>query len=66
MKIQGHDGFVRDERTGAIINNDVNSYKLYKERRKKSREKDKKIQDLQQQVDKLEATLNEVIRHIKS
>ena len=66
MKIQGHDGFVRDEHTGAIINNDINSYQLYKERRKKSREKDKKIQDLQQQVDKLEATLNEVIRQIKS
>ena len=60
-KIKGHQGFVRDEHSGAIINNDKNSYQLYKERLKKSKEKEEKISRLEAEVADLKKFVRELI-----
>lgn len=65
MKIKGQPGFVRDTYSGAVINNDTAAYKLYKERRKKSTEKDRKIEQLEDKVGRLENLVNELIRQNK-
>ena len=65
MKIKGQPGFVRDTHSGAVINNDTEAYKLYKERRKKSTEKDRKIEQLEDKVGRLENLVNELIRQNK-
>tara|TARA_E500000318_G_C3462259_1_gene173133 strand:- start:80 stop:280 length:201 start_codon:yes stop_codon:yes gene_type:complete len=66
MKIKGQPGFIRDTHSGAIINNDIEAYKLYKERRKKSIEKDKKIEQLEDKIGRLENLVNELIRQNKN
>jgi len=65
MKIKGQPGFVRDTYSGAVINNDIEEYKLYKERRKKSIEKDKRIEQLEDKIGRLENLVDELIRQNK-
>jgi hypothetical protein len=62
MKIKGHENFIRDTHSGAIINNDKLAFEQYKLGRKKSKDKDKKIADLESRLKALENLINE---HIK-
>ena len=60
-KIKGHPDFIRDSHSGAIINNDTNSYQLYKKRQEKAKEKDDKISKLEAEVADLKKFVNEMI-----
>jgi hypothetical protein len=46
MKIKGQPGFLRDNSSGAIINNDKDGYLAYKKQRKRVKEKDAEIINL--------------------
>ena len=65
-KIKGQPGFIRDDTSGAIINNDNEAYKLYKNRRKVLKQKDEKINNLQSKVEDLEKLVNELIKQNKN
>ena len=58
-------GYVRDT-SGALINNDVETIKAYKERRRVSLEHTKKIQRLEETVRDLERKLDVVIRKLEN
>ena len=66
MKIKGQPGFVRDSHSGAIINNDTEAYKLYKQRREKIKQKDNEIGELKDKVNRLENLVNELIKQNKN
>ena len=65
MDIQYTSGYVRDT-SGALINNDVETIKAYKERRRVSLEHTKKIQRLEETVKDLERKLDVVIRTLEN
>lgn len=58
-KVRDKDGYVRDNTTGAIINNDKNAFENYKKRRALLKEKEEKIESLEQRLDRLEKLLDE-------
>jgi|MDTB01.2.fsa_nt_gb hypothetical protein len=65
MKIKGQPGFLRDNSSGAIINNDKDGYLAYKKQRKRVKEKDAEIINLKSKVENLENLINELIKQIK-
>ena len=60
IKIKGHDGFIRDDASGAVINTNTNDYLKYKERRKKALEKEQELKELSQKVEALEKLIYEL------
>jgi hypothetical protein len=61
-KVQGHDGLVRDMRTGAIINNDSSAI----EARRKSQNLTTAIDDinnLKEEISEIKALLHELIKN---
>lgn len=61
-KVQGHDGLVRDMRTGAIINNDRSAI----EARRKSQNLTTAIDDinnLKEEISEIKALLHELIKN---
>ncbi len=64
-KVQGHDGLVRDMRTGAIINNDSSAI----EARRKSQNLTTAIDDinnLKEEISEIKALLHELIKNRNS
>ena len=55
----------RRDSSGALINNDVDSYVLYKQKKKATKEQTKKMQELEQRVEYLEEKLDVVFRKLK-
>ena len=54
MKIEGHENFIRDTHSGAVINTNTEEFLKYKERRKRAKQKEEEFNSLQQKVETLE------------
>lgn len=66
IKVKGHDHFVRDPRTNAIINvnkSQYNEYLLHKESKVKEQQK---IQELEENVANMKDDLNEIKSLLRS
>jgi hypothetical protein len=66
VKVKGHDHFVRDPRTNAIINTNksqYNEYLLHKESKVKEQQK---IQELEENVANMKDDLNEIKSLLRS
>jgi len=68
LKVQEHDGLVRDSITGAIINVDENSYKKYKSERNTEKQRlekelvrENRLNTLEKKVDMVEEKLNKIL-----
>ena len=65
IKVSGHDGLVRDENTGAIINVDNSAI----EARRKSKQLNSALQDinmLKDEVSEIKSLLRELIRNARN
>ena len=65
IKIKGHDDFIRDAYSGAVINTNKDEFTKYKERRKLAKEKEQKFESLSQKVERLEKLVHELTRQHK-
>lgn len=65
IKIKGHEDFIRDAYSGAVINTNKQEYIKYKERRKLAKEKEQKFESLSQKVERLEKLVHELTRQHK-
>ena len=62
IKIKGHEDFIRDAYSGAVINTNKQEYIKYKERRRLAKEKEQKFESLSQKVERLEKLVHELTR----
>lgn len=62
MKIEGHENFIRDTHSGAVINTNTEEFLKYKERRKRAKQKEEEFNSLQQKVETLEKLVYELTR----
>ena len=62
IKIKGHEGFIRDADSGAVINNNTEEFLKYKERRKKAKQKEEDFKSLSQKVETLEKLVHELTK----
>lgn len=60
VKVKGHDNFVRDPRTNAIINTNKSEYTEYISRRESKVKEQEKIQTLEQDVADMKSDLEEI------
>ena len=60
MKIEGHSNLVRDPNTNTIVNVDSREYNEYLTRKKSLKNKDIKIESLENQLEELRGDLNEI------
>ena len=65
IKIKGHEDFIRDAYSGAVINTNKQEYIKYKERRRLAKEKEQKFESLSQKVERLEKLVHELTRQHK-
>lgn len=64
IKVDGHDGLFRDEKTQAIINTDVDGYNAYVSRRKRMIEEREKVENLENEVSELKNLIGKLIEKI--
>lgn len=60
LKVQGHEGLVKDTETGAILN--INTHETIKARQRKKlrRQKEAEYQEMKQDVNDLKNDMNEI------
>ena len=61
IPVKGHKHLFRDERSGAIINTDTQSYLQYKKKQKKKNIQENEIQRLRNEVDELKSLISGLI-----
>lgn len=64
MKVDGHEDLIRDEKTQAIINIDIDGYNAYVSRRKRLAEERNKVENLQNEVSELKSLIGKLIEKI--
>ena len=62
IKIKGHEDFIRDAYSGAVINTNKQEYLKYKERRRLAKEKEQQFESLSQKVERLEKLVHELTK----
>ena len=66
VKVKGHDHFVRDPRTNAIINTNKSQYNEYLLQKDSKVKEQQKIQDLEENVANMKDDLNEIKSLLRS
>jgi hypothetical protein len=61
IPVKGHKHLFRDEKSGAIINNDTQGYLQYKKMRDQKINQDNEMQKLRSDVDEIKLLLRELI-----
>tara|TARA_Y100000361_G_C10969682_1_gene243287 strand:- start:116 stop:316 length:201 start_codon:yes stop_codon:yes gene_type:complete len=61
IRVEGHKHLYRDEKSGAIINYDVNAYSQYKKLKDKKISEEEEIKRLRSDIDELKSLLHEVL-----
>ena len=61
IPVKGHKHLFRDEKSGAIINNDTQGYLQYKKMRDQKINQDNEMQKLRSDVDEIKILLRELI-----
>lgn len=60
IKVEGHPNLYRDEKTGAIINNDQNGYDQYVRSLEYRKSQKKEIDDLKSDIDEIKMSLKKL------
>jgi hypothetical protein len=60
LKVQGHEGLVRDVSSGAIISNNNNEYNAYKLKRENELKRQKQIEDQVKELNDLKSEMLEI------
>jgi len=63
-KIAGHDGYARDESSGAVININSNEIRAARERKILRKQKEQEIVDLKNEVGEIKNMLNKLIEKL--
>ena len=63
IKVEGHTHLIRDEESHAIINTDVEQYRLTMRRRQILRNQKEEINSLRQEVSEIKGLLKELINN---
>ena len=66
VKVKGHDHFVRDPRTNAIINTNKSQYNEYLLQKDSKVKEQQKIQELEENVANMKDDLNEIKSLLRS
>lgn len=66
IRVEGHQHLYRDEKTGAIINTDTNSYNQYLSSIQRKKAQKKELSDLRKEIDELKSMLREILDGTKS
>ncbi len=61
IRVEGHKHLYRDEKSGAIINYDVNAYSQYKKLKDKKISEEEEIKRLRSDIDELKSLIHEVL-----
>ena len=60
IKVKGHDHLIRDPKTNSIINTNMSEYNEYISRRDSKLQENRKVQNLESDVDNIKEDLNEI------
>ena len=66
IRVEGHQHLYRDEKTGAIINTDTNSYNQYLSSIQRKKSQKKELSDMRKEIDELKSMLKEILDGPKS
>ena len=64
VKVEGHNGLVRDTKSGAILNINSNEVEQARERKRLRRQKDKEFEDLKNEVGEIKDLLHKLIERL--
>ena len=64
VKIEGHRGFVRDKKSGAIINTNKEEIEAAKKRKAERLNKDKELSDLKDEVSDIKKMLTKIVEKL--
>ena len=64
VQIEGHKGFVRDKRSGAIINTNKEEIEAAKKRKADRLNKDKELSDLKDEVSDIKEMLTKIVEKL--
>jgi hypothetical protein len=64
VKVEGHKDFVRDKRSGAIINTNKEEIEAAKKRKAERLNKDKELNDLKDEVSDIKKMLTKIIEKL--
>ena len=66
IPVEGHKNLFRDEKTNAIVNNDIIAYENYVSMRRKNTDKQAELDDMKKEIETLILMLNELASKITS
>ena len=66
IPVEGHKNLFRDEKTNAIVNNDIIAYENYMSVRRKNTDKQAELDDMKKEIETLKSMLNELASKITS
>ena len=66
IPVEGHKNLFRDEKTNAIVNNDIIAYENYMSVRRKNNDKQAELDDMKKEIETLKLMLNEIASKITS
>ena len=66
IPVEGHKNLFRDERTGAIINCDTNSYKNYMSDKIRNSDRKTEMENMKKEIEELKLMLKELSSKITS
>lgn len=61
VKIENEDTLVRDTKTNAVLNNDLNALAMYRAKRNKDRQMAEDIDNLKTKMDNIESLLQQLV-----
>ena len=66
IPVEGHKNLFRDEKTNAIVNNDIIAYENYVNMRRKNTDKQAELDDMKKEIETLKSMLNDLASKITS
>ena len=66
IPVEGHKNLFRDEKTNAIVNNDIIAYENYVSMRRKNNDKQAEMDAMKKEIETLKLMLNELASKITS
>ena len=66
IPVEGHKNLFRDEKTNAIVNNDIIAYENYMSMRRKNTDKQAELDDMKKEIETLKSMLNDLASKITS
>jgi len=61
IKVEGHTSLIRDEHSSAIVNTDINAYRLAKKRRELFKNQTEEINSLREEMSELKNLMKELL-----